>query len=250
MIQSQLPQHIAIIMDGNGRWAKARLLPRIMGHNTGVKRVKEIVRYCSDIGVKVLTLYAFSTENWRRPKDEVSFLMKLMYRSLRKEMAELHREKVQFKAIGDLSGLNSELQAILAEAELLMANNTGLKLRVAINYGARAEIVRAAKVLVARAQQDLMNADAVDEECISRLLYTADVPDPDLLIRTGGECRISNFLLWQLAYAEIYFVDALFPDFKIAELDKALAWFRTRERRFGKISEQVQHDRDKTFNAD
>jgi len=242
MTQSHLPQHIAIIMDGNGRWARARFLPRIMGHQTGVKRVKEIVRYTSDIGVKALTLYAFSTENWRRPKDEVSFLMKLMYSSLRKEMAELHKEKVQFKVIGDVSVLNSELQGILTEAEVLMANNMGLKLRVAINYGSRAEIVRAVKTLVREAKQDLIDVDTVDETYISRLLYTHDVPDPDLLIRTGGESRISNFLLWQLAYAELYFVDTLFPDFKISELDKALAWFKTRERRFGKISEQVQHD--------
>ena len=242
MTTSHLPEHIAVIMDGNGRWAKARFLPRIMGHKTGVKRVKELVRYTSDIGVKALTLYAFSTENWRRPNDEVSFLMKLMYSALRKEMAELHKEQVQFKAIGDVAALNSELQNILTEAEALMANNTGLKLRVAINYGARAEIVRAFKSLLHEVQEGLVQADALDESAFSRLLYTADVPDPDLLIRTGGECRISNFLLWQLAYTELYFVDTLFPDFKISELDKALKWFGARERRFGKTSEQVKHE--------
>lgn len=242
MTQSRLPEHIALIMDGNGRWAKARFLPRVMGHKTGVKRVKELVRYTSDIGVKVLTLYAFSTENWRRPNDEVSFLMKLMYSALRKEMAELHRERVQFKVLGDVTALNSELQSILSEAETLMANNTGLKLRVAINYGSRSEIVRAFKSLSREVDQGLISMDDVDESSISRLLYTADVPDPDLLIRTGGECRISNFLLWQLAYTELYFVDTLFPDFKIGELDRALKWFGTRERRFGKTSEQVQHE--------
>jgi undecaprenyl diphosphate synthase len=168
--------------------------------------------------------------------------MKLMHNALRKEMAELHRERVQFKVIGDVSVLNSELQNILAEAEALMAHNTGLKLRVAINYGARAEIVTAFKSLLHQVNQGLIQVDALDEASLSRLLYTADVPDPDLLIRTGGECRISNFLLWQLAYTELYFVDTLFPDFKISELDKALQWFGTRERRFGKTSEQVQHE--------
>jgi undecaprenyl diphosphate synthase len=242
MNQLHLPRHIAIIMDGNGRWAKARFLPRIMGHKTGVKRVKELVRYTSDIGVQVLTLYAFSTENWRRPKEEVSFLMKLMYNSLRKEMAELHKERVQFKVIGDISGLNSELQNILAEAEALMADNSGLKLRVAINYGARAEIVRAVKLLFDEVKLGSVNIEGIDEVTLSERLYTRDVPDPDLLIRTGGECRISNFLLWQLAYAEFYFVNTLFPDFNIKELDKALAWYNARERRFGKTSEQVQHE--------
>lgn len=242
MSKSSIPQHIALIMDGNGRWAKARLLPRIMGHKTGVKRVKELVRYTSDIGVKVLTLYAFSTENWRRPEEEVSFLMKLMYSALRKEMQELHEEQVQFKVIGDLSVLNKELQEILDEAQTLMANNQGLKLRVAINYGARAEIIRAVKSLIVEANERLTTAEAVDEAALSRLLYTSDVPDPDLLIRTGGESRVSNFLLWQMAYTELYFVDTLFPDFTIKEFDKALAWYSIRERRFGKISEQVKHE--------
>jgi undecaprenyl diphosphate synthase len=240
MTQPSLPQHIAVIMDGNGRWAKSRFLPRIMGHKTGVKRVKELVRYTSDLGIKVLTLYAFSTENWRRPSDEVSFLMKLMHSALRKEMAELHRERVQFKVIGDVSVLNPELQKILAEAQTLMCANQGLKLRVAINYGARAEIMQAVKLLLKQVLSEHLNPDVIDEHSLSRFLYTHDVPDPDLLIRTGGESRISNFLLWQLAYAELYFVDTLFPDFKVTELDKALQWFRTRERRFGMISEQVK----------
>lgn len=242
MTRGRLPQHIAIIMDGNGRWAKARLLPRIMGHKTGVKRVKELVRHISNIGVKVLTLYAFSTENWRRPQEEVSFLMKLMYQTLKKEVAELHQEQVQLKVIGDISALEPTLQKILLEAEELMQHNLGLKLRVAVNYGARAEITRAAKMLIADVKAGVIDADQVDENLFSRLLYTGDIKDPDLLIRTGGECRVSNFLLWQLAYTELYFVDTLFPDFKIKELEKALAWYEGRERRFGMTSEQVTHE--------
>lgn len=230
-----LPKHIAIVMDGNGRWAKKRFLPRTMGHKAALNRVRELVQYCGAQGVEVLTLFAFSTENWKRPEAEVSFLMQLFFEALSLEMQALHRNQVQIKFMGDLSVLNSELQARIHDAEMMMAQNLGLKLRIAVNYGARTEILCAVNTVLSGS----VHGDAVTEAEFSNLLYTAGLPDPDLFIRTSGECRVSNFLLWQLAYAEIYFVETLFPDFGTKELAEAIEWFGKRERRFGMISEQL-----------
>ncbi len=239
MPQRTIPEHVAIIMDGNGRWAKKRFLPRMMGHKAGVKTLKSLLLHADAIGVKVVTIYAFSTENWSRPKDEVGFLMKLFMQSLRRELAELHERQVCLRFIGDLSPFPEELIEIMQSAERLTANNQNLRLNVAVNYGARAEIVRAAKEMARSVQAGSMILDEVNEEGFSSFLYTAGLPDPDLLIRTSGESRISNFLLWQSAYSELYFVETLFPDFKPAEFDKAITWYNRRERRFGKISEQL-----------
>jgi len=231
----QLPTHIAIIMDGNGRWAKSRFLPRIMGHREGVKRVKEIIQHCHELGVKVVTLFAFSTENWNRPSAEVGFLMQLFFDTLTRELAELHQNQVQLKFLGDRSVFNQTLQDNLSAAEALTLHNQGLKLRVAVNYGARAELLRACRILAEEVKAGHLQPEAIDELKLNQNLYTADVPDPDLLIRTSGECRISNFLLWQLAYSEIYFTPTLFPDFCTQALEKALQWYRRRERRLGRL---------------
>ena len=238
---THLPQHIAIIMDGNGRWAKSRFLSRVMGHREGVKRIKEIVRYCDEVGVKVLTLFAFSTENWSRPSTEVSFLMQLFFKTLKKEITDLHKHQVQLKFLGNREALDQELQKNLLVAEALTEKNQGLKLRVAVNYGARAELLHAFKALAIEVKAGKLLPEHIDEMKINSNLYTADVPDPDLLIRTSGEARLSNFLLWQLAYAELYFTSTLFPDFNVAALAEALKWYEARERRFGKTSEQL-HD--------
>lgn len=239
MPKPAIPEHIALIMDGNGRWAKKRFLPRIMGHKAGVKTLKSLLLHAERIGVKIVTIYAFSTENWSRPQEEVGFLMKLFMHSLRRELAELHARKVHLRFIGDLSPFPSELVEIMRNAEQLTANNQSLHLNVAVNYGARAEILRAARQIAGEVHEGKLSPDQIDEACFSRFLYTNTLPDPDLLIRTSGESRLSNFLLWQLAYTELYFVDTLFPDFKQAELDKAIAWYQDRERRFGKTSEQL-----------
>ena len=239
MSQPVIPHHIALIMDGNGRWAKKRFLPRIMGHKAGVKTLKSLLLHAEKIGVKVVTIYAFSTENWSRPKDEVGFLMKLFMQSLRRELAELHERKVCLRFIGDLSFFPTELVEIMHNAEQLTLNNQNLHLNVAVNYGARAEIIRAVRAIVKQVREGQLSDTDINESYFSRFLYTAGLKDPDLLIRTSGEARLSNFLLWQSAYTELYFVDTLFPDFKPAELDKAIAWYQQRERRFGKTSEQL-----------
>lgn len=236
---STLPKHIAIIMDGNGRWAKKRFLPRAFGHQAALKRIKEIVRYLSDHGVKAVTLYAFSTENWKRPADEVSFLMNLVLKALSKELKELHANQVQFRALGNIEALPKAVQEVLSKAETLMRGNTGIALNIALNYGGRDEIVKATKEIVLEVQAGRLDINDLTESAFAEHLYTKGLPEVDLMIRTGGETRMSNFLLWQNAYAELYFTDILFPDFGLLPLKEALEWYSTRERRYGMISEQL-----------
>ncbi len=229
-----LPKHIAIIMDGNGRWAKARRLPRSAGHSAGTDRVTEIVRTCSDIGIKSLTLFAFSTENWSRPKEEVDFLMMLLSETLRKKMMEMHENNVIFRQIGDREALPDSVLKPILEAEELMSKNTGLILNFGFNYGARDELIRAAKL----ASEKCGGSGVITKELFEECLYTKESGDVDLLIRTGGEKRISNFLLYQIAYAELYFTDVYWPDFDSEELFLALRSFAGRQRRFGGLKEE------------
>lgn len=229
--KERLPVHVAVIMDGNGRWAKKRMLPRSAGHRAGVERVRTIVRMSSDIGVKYLTLFAFSTENWKRPADEVGTLMKLLLEYLAKELAELHEKNVRIQTLGDLSRLPGDVKKQIERAAALTKDNTGLTLNMALNYGGRRDITDAVRRIVAEG----LAAEQIDEGCLSRYLSTAGQPDPDLFIRTSGELRISNFLLYQLAYAEFYFTDVLWPDFDELEYLKALECFAGRDRRFGGI---------------
>lgn len=227
-----IPRHIAIVMDGNGRWAKNRFLPRLAGHRQGVEALRRCVRLCIERRVGVLTVFAFSSENWNRPADEVSGLMGLLAGALGREVPSLHKEGVQLHFVGDRQGLSDKVQAGFAQAEAMTAGNSTLVLNVCFNYGGRADIVQAAARLAASGQ-------AVTEASLHAAMNMAHVPDPDLVIRTGGECRISNFLLWQLAYSELYFSDALWPDFGAEQLDAALTDFAGRERRFGQTSEQI-----------
>ncbi len=232
---TRLPQHIAIIMDGNGRWAKQRNKPRIFGHKAGAESVRAILDTCARLHIKAVTLYAFSTENWKRPEDEVLGLMQMLKLYLKQELKTVHRNNIRFQAIGNIGGLSEDLQKEIATAEAKTRDNTGTFLSIALNYGGRAEIVEAAK----RAAQDLLErGDSIEnlrEEDIESNLYTANLPEVDLLVRTSGEFRISNFLLWQLAYSEIYVTPTLFPDFRRAEVFKAIFDFQKRERRYGGI---------------
>jgi undecaprenyl diphosphate synthase len=234
-----MPRHIAIIMDGNGRWAKQRFLPRIAGHRRGVENVRSTVRACVDNGVEYLTLFAFSSENWRRPAEEVSFLMQLFIAALEQEVAKLHENGVRFKVIGDLSRFERPLRQLVTDAETLTCDNTRLTLTVAANYGGRWDIMQAVKRMLADKPQ--LAADFAEADLLP-YLSLAYAPEPDLFIRTGGEQRISNFLLWQLAYTEMYFTDTLWPDFDIAAFDAAIASYQRRERRFGRTSEQLRED--------
>jgi undecaprenyl diphosphate synthase len=233
---SDVPRHIAIIMDGNGRWAKGRLMPRVAGHRKGVEALRGVIRACAERGVSHLTVFAFSSENWRRPQEEVTLLMELFMRALENEVARLHENDIRFRVIGDLSGFSGRIQALIRDAEALTRDNTRLTFTVAANYGGRWDIVQAVKKLLAAG----VAAEEVDEAALTQQLSMAEAPEPDLFIRSGGEQRISNFLLWQLAYTELYFTDALWPDFDAAALDEAIASYRARERRFGRTSEQVQ----------
>ena len=230
---SALPRHIAIIMDGNGRWAQSRGLPRHAGHKAGIKPVRMAVETCGELRIEALTLFAFSSENWRRPADEITRLMELFMQALNDEVDELHRNGVRLRFIGDRRTLSVRLQARLNEAEDRTHGNTGLTLVVAVGYGGRWDVVQAARVLAQRCVSGAANVDSIDEEAISRELALGGLADPDLFIRTGGEQRISNFLLWNLAYSELYFTDKLWPEFDVAELEAALAFFAARERRFG-----------------
>jgi len=234
---SHIPKHIGIIMDGNGRWAKKRLLPRFVGHQKGLNAVKRVVSYCSELEIEALTLFAFSTENWKRPKDEVNKLMGLFLKALQKEVKKLSENNVQLRIIGNRSAFSEQIQEHILLAEESTKNNTGLVLTIAANYGGRADIVHAVQ------QWQIVNPEKsvsdLTEDSISEFIALSDISEPDLLIRTGGEQRISNFLIWQMAYAELYFTDALWPDFGEKEIDTAILSFSKRERRFGKTSEQV-----------
>ena len=235
-----IPKHIAIIMDGNGRWAKQRALPRAAGHREGVNSVRDIVEACGELGVKCLTLYTFSTENWKRPTQEVSTLMRLLVKALRDETDRLYRNNVRLTAIGDLGSLPAGVQRELNEAFEKTTRNTGLNLNLALSYSGRREIVETARKIASDVAAGKLSADDIDESLFSRYLSTGSMPDPDLLIRTSGELRISNFLLYQSAYTEIYFSRVFWPDFRRRQLYEAISDFQKRERRFGLVSEQVK----------
>jgi len=237
--RGHLPRHIAIIMDGNGRWAKQRNLPRIAGHNEGINSVREVTRECGLIGIKVLTLYTFSVENWSRPRTEVSALMMLLLRTIRNEIEELHKNNVRLTLIGRLEDLPAEPLNGLLEGVERTRHNQGLNLNLALSYGSRTEILDATRAIARKVQAGLIQPEAIDERLFSEHLYTHQMPDPDLLIRTSGEQRISNFLLWQLAYTEIYVTPVFWPDFRSRELLLAVSDYQQRERRFGKTSEQI-----------
>ncbi len=237
-----IPRHVAIIMDGNGRWAQARRRPRTMGHIRGVQAVREIARACVRDGVEYLTLFAFSSENWRRPADEVGLLMRLFVRALEREVATLAKQGVRLRVVGDLSAFNPKLQALIQHAQAHTEHNTRLVLTIAANYGGRWDILQATRAMLA-AQPDLAARPTdITESSLSPYLSMAWAPEPDLFIRTGGEQRISNFLVWQLAYTELYFTDQYWPDFGEQALRSAFDWYGTRERRFGRTSAQVHAD--------
>jgi undecaprenyl diphosphate synthase len=227
----RLPQHIAIIMDGNGRWAKKRRLPRIAGHRAGIRAVRQAVEACARLGVPYLTLYAFSVENWKRPRTEIKLLMALLREYLKKEIGELNRQNIRLGVIGRVADLPKPVQADLQTALAKTSRNTGMRLTLALNYGARAEVVDAVRALAEQLRHD--GTIQIDEATLSRYLYTHDVPDPDLLIRTSGELRLSNFLLWQVAYSEIWVTETLWPDFTQNDLFQAIVDFQKRERRYG-----------------
>ena len=231
--RTNIPRHVCVIMDGNGRWAKKRLLPRVMGHKRGLTALENLAARCAELGVEYLTVFAFSTDNWRRPEDEVSFLMKLFLQALGGKVAKMHQNNLRLKVIGNRSRFPSAIVEGIEAAERLTAGNTGLTLTVAADYGGRWDILQAANRLMAEGKSE------ITEDDLSRCLSLAEAPEPDLFIRTGGETRISNFMLWQMAYAEFYFTDALWPDFDAAEFDRAISSFRVRERRFGRTSEQL-----------
>ena len=233
--KEKLPRHVAVIMDGNGRWAKRQGLPRIMGHKRGVDVLKDLLRCCRDWGIQALTAYAFSTENWGRPLEEVEFLMTLFERVLRKELQEMLEENVQIRFVGDLEALPQSLQLEIERSMAETRSNRGIRFTVATNYGGRQEILHACRAIAEQVKQGLLQPEEIDKEIFERHLYTAGMSDPDLLIRTSGEMRISNFLLWQMAYAEIYITDSLWPDFNRTEFHRALAAYQQRERRFGKV---------------
>lgn len=234
-----VPRHIAVVMDGNGRWAKKRLLPRVAGHKAGVNATRLLVENCANRGVDVLTIFAFSSENWNRPETEVKSIMSLFVSTLASEAEKLHKKDVRVMFIGDRSRFSESLQQAISNAEQLTCNNTGLTLNIAANYGGRWDIVQACKNIVKKNTSGELTIDDISEEAISKEICLTGLPEPDLFIRTGGESRISNFLIWQLAYTELYFTDALWPDFDEKILDDALEWYQTRQRRFGKTSDQV-----------
>lgn len=233
------PRHIAVIMDGNGRWAKQRHLPRVLGHQEGVKAVREVIRICGEIGIEVLTLFAFSSENWQRPKQEVNHLMTLFLNTLKDELDKLSKNNVQLRIVGCLSRFKQPLRKWIHKSQTLTASNTGLKLVIAVNYSGQWDIVQATQKIASKIKAGEIAAEKLTREQFASYLSMSDLPDPDLLIRTSGEYRISNFLLWQLAYAELYFTETLWPDFNEEELDKALLFYAQRERRFGVTSEQL-----------
>lgn len=227
-------KHIAIIMDGNRRWAKERLMPSAIGHQKGVSSLKTILKACHSFNVEYLTVYAFSTENWNRPEEEVNFLMGLLAKTIGNELKELHDNQVRIKFIGNIEQLSENLKEILRNAEEQTKNNTGVKLQIAFNYGSRMELVNSFKAIAQRVANNEISPEDITEEMVANNLYTSEIPDPDLLIRTGGEMRISNYLLWQLAYSEIYVTDQYWPEFNEESLSNAIIEFKNRNRRFGK----------------
>jgi len=237
---STLPQHVAVIMDGNGRWAKGRGLPRIAGHRKGVEAVRELVAACGELRIPYLTLFAFSSENWRRPETEVRLLLELFLMALDKEVKKLHTSKVRFRVIGDIDRFGPKLVARIQEAEALTCDNQKLTLTIAANYGGRWDIAQACKKLARAAAAGQLDPETVSPESLEPHLSMAGIPEPDLFIRTGGEQRISNFLLWQLAYTELYFTPVLWPEFDRSQFDQALASFVSRQRRFGQTGDQVE----------
>jgi len=239
IVNGSIPQHIAIIMDGNGRWAKRRNLPRVAGHQKGVDSVRNVVETCMGLGVKYLTLYTFSTENWNRPKDEVSTLMRLIVKSLQNETDELNQNQIKLTTIGNTDSLPDMVQHELKSALKKTAHNTKMILNLALSYSGRWELVEAVKNITAQVKAGLIKPEDVSEELITKHLTTSEIPDPDLLIRSGGEFRISNFLLWQIAYSEIFISDVLWPDFRCNHLIEAVNNYQLRERRFGLVSEQL-----------
>ena len=235
---ADVPQHVAIIMDGNGRWASRRLLPRFAGHKRGVESVRKVVRACTEQGVRFLTLFAFSSENWRRPAEEVELLMQLFVGALTREVRKLHRNGIRLKVVGDISAFDEKIRSLIEAGERLTEDNVGLTLTIAANYGGRWDILQALSRLAKEEPESI--AAGVTEAQVARYLAMAYAPEPDLFIRTGGEQRVSNFLLWQLAYTELYFTERLWPDFDADALGEAIAWYRGRERRFGRTSEQLE----------
>ncbi len=234
-MRSALPQHVTIIMDGNGRWAKMRGLPRVAGHRAGKEALRKIIKYAAEKKIAVLSLFAFSTENWNRPKEEVSGLMRLFLGALKTESKKLHESGIVLKIIGNVSALPKKIQQEIIHAETLTADNSGMKVVIAVNYGGRWDIVEAAKKLAQKLSEGQLVSDDINEDMLSRYLSTAALPDPDLFIRTSGELRISNFFLWQLAYTEFYFTDVLWPEFDEQAFRDALDAFEKRQRRFGDI---------------
>ncbi len=236
---SATPEHVAIIMDGNGRWASQRFLPRTAGHAKGVQSVRRAVETCGNAGVRYLTLFAFSSENWRRPADEVSLLMRLFVQALEREVSRLQEQGVRLRVVGDLTPFEPKLQELIYQAQDSTEKNDALHLTIAANYGGRWDILQATRRMLAAHPEVASNPEQVDEQLLSNYLSMAWAPEPDLFIRTGGEQRISNFLIWQLAYTELFFTDCYWPDFGEAELRQAFDWYSTRERRFGRTSAQV-----------
>jgi undecaprenyl diphosphate synthase len=237
---NNLPRHLAIIMDGNGRWAKQQGLLRAFGHESGTKSVKIIIESCARLGIENLTLYAFSTENWNRPKLEVDTLMKILIKSLKKELTTLQNNDIKLNTIGNLEKMPQSAQKELLDVIKKTKNNTKMTLTLALSYGSREEIINAVKNISNKVKNNIISVDSIDDSIINEHLYTQNLPDVDLLIRTSGEHRISNFLLWQIAYAELYFTDVLWPDFKEQNLYEAIISYQKRERRFGKTSEQIK----------
>ena len=240
ILDDDIPIHIAIIMDGNGRWARERLLPRIAGHREGINSVRSITKICGELGIKYLTLYTFSTENWKRPKKEVRALMTLLLKTINIEVKELHKNNVCFKIIGDLDMFPESTRNGLLNGISLTKDNDGLNLCLALNYGSRQEIIDGIKSISHKIKNGDISIDQINEESFSKELYTSGIPDPDLLIRTSGEYRLSNFLLWQSAYTEILMTDTYWPDFRENQLLNAIYDYQSRERRFGKVSDQVK----------
>ncbi len=237
--RSLLPRHVAVVMDGNGRWANKRHLPRAAGHKAGVNATRKLVELCAKNNIEALTIFAFSSENWNRPQTEVSNLMALFVSTIMSEVKKLHKKNVQVQFIGERSRFSEKLQRSINDAEALTQNNTGLHLNIAANYGGRWDVVNACKLLINEVQNTNKAIQDIDEAFFNSFMMLNDVPAPDLFIRTGGEQRISNFLIWQLAYSELYFVDTLWPDFSDKDLEAALNWFATRQRRFGKTGQQI-----------